>query len=77
MATDYTPDQTRDWSTRELAALIDKQIGVRFRPGAQPQQGHVVDAGIGRSAQAWIEFAGGGSVAWDRDEISIWITVVD
>jgi hypothetical protein len=73
--TTYEPVETRAWSTRELAALIDKKVTVSF--GGADHSGLVTDAGIGYFGQAWITFAGGGSVAYSRDEISTTITVED
>jgi hypothetical protein len=75
--TTYEPVETRAWSTRELAALIGEIVSVSFRPdGGKPlPAARVADAGIGRFGQAWIEFEGGGSAAWDRNQISVTITV--
>jgi hypothetical protein len=74
--TTYEPTETRAWSTRELASLIDKIVGVNFRPDGKPMPfARVTDAGISRFGQAWIEFVGGGNVAWDRDQVSVTITV--
>lgn len=64
----HRPDQTRDWSTRELGALIGKHISISLREdGSDPAIGLVCDAGIGQFAQAWVEFDDGSSVTWDRD----------
>jgi hypothetical protein len=76
MTTTYDPSRTRYWSTRELADLIGKTVAISFRPdGVGPLSGRVVDAGIGRFGEAWIEVEGGGSVTWNRAEISATITV--
>jgi hypothetical protein len=74
--TTYQPDETRYWSTRELAALIDKRVAISFRPDDRPEVRLVTDAGIGRFGQVWVEFDKG-SVAWSRDEVSASITVED
>lgn len=75
-STRFAPDETRHWSTRELATLIGKTVSTSFRPdGLEPHTGVVVDAGIGRFGQAWVEFEGGGSAAWSRDEVSVTIIV--
>ncbi len=72
----YAPEVTRHWSTRELANLIDKTVSISFQPdGRQPHIGVVADAGIGRFGQAWVEFEGGGSATWSRDEVSVTIVV--
>lgn len=76
MSTVHLPEQTRAWSTRELGALIGKTVTILFRPDGDPQRGVVVDAGIGRFGEAWIEFEKGSAV-WDRDDVSVTITVED
>jgi hypothetical protein len=74
----YSPEQTRRWSTRELAGLIDKAVSISFRPdGSSPNLGRVADAGIGRFGDAWVEFDDGGSVVWSRDEVSAIVIVED
>lgn len=72
----YGPEKTRQWSTRELAALLDKDVSVSFRPdGSSATVGRVADAGVGRFGQVWIQFEGGASVTWDRDSMSATIIV--
>jgi hypothetical protein len=77
MSLTYEPAQTRAWSTRQLNAVIGTRVTVRSGVGGKPQSGFVADAGIGRFAQAWIEFEDGGSVMWDRDQDPVTITVED
>ncbi len=74
----YEPHQTREWSTRELAALIGKHI-TWTSAGAynKPTEGVVADAGVSRFGQAWIEFADGSSVQWDRCATPAAITVAE
>jgi hypothetical protein len=75
----YGPEQTRYWSTRELGALIEKDVALSFLSdtpfGGSRELGRVADAGIGRFGQAWVEFADGKSAAWSRGEVSVTVFV--
>lgn len=71
--TTFQPKQTRRWSTRELSALIGKQVTVTVN-GA-PSSGVVADASVGRFGLPFVEWEGGGGVQWDRDADETTITV--
>jgi hypothetical protein len=75
VSTVYPPAETHTWSTCELAALIDRTVTVDFSGDRSERPLRVVDAGIGRFGQAWIEFSNGSSVAWNRDSEPVTITV--
>jgi hypothetical protein len=72
--TTFEPRQTRDWSTRELAALIGKQVRIVVG-GWSALSGVVADASVGRFGQAFVDFTHGGSVSWDRHTDQATITV--
>ncbi len=71
--TTFGPRQTRDWSTRELDALIGKQV--RIVAGQTDASGVVADANIGRGGYAFIDWVGGGGVTWHRETDPATITV--
>ncbi len=71
--TTFEPRQTRDWSTRELDALIGKQV--RIVAAQTDVSGVVADANIGLHGYVFIEWVGGGAVTWHRDTDPATITV--
>lgn len=74
--TRYGPEVTRNWSTRELGDLIDRDVSISVHPdGSEPQLGRVSDAGIGRFGRAWIEFDDGKSIEWDRSSVPATVLV--
>jgi hypothetical protein len=71
--TTFEPRQTREWSTRELDALVGKQVRVWIN-GAR-HSGGVQDAGIGRFGCLFLKFSDGKMMWWDRDTDQATITV--
>ncbi len=71
--TTFEPRQTRDWSTRELDALIGKRVQVQIN-GAE-LSGTVEYASISRGGCPFIDFTHGGSASWDRHTDQATITV--
>ncbi len=71
--TTFEPRQTREWSTRELDALIGKQV--RIVAGQTNASGVVADANITGFGYAFIDWVGGGGVMWHRETDPATITV--
>jgi hypothetical protein len=69
----FEPRQTRDWSTRELDALIGRHVQVQIN-GAE-LSGVVECASVGRGGCPFIDFTHGGSASWHRDTDEATITV--
>jgi hypothetical protein len=73
--TTYEPRQTRQWSTRELYALIGKRVVVHI-DGIEVS-GVVVHAAVGPGGSPFIEWEGGGGITWHRERNEATVTVAD
>ncbi len=71
--TTFEPHQTREWSTRELDALIGWHVRVQI--GGAELSGVVEYASVARNGFPFIDFTHGGSASWDRHTDEATITV--
>jgi hypothetical protein len=71
----FEPRQVRTWSTRELDALVGKQVAVNV--SGRETEGRVFDVGIDRSGLPWIGYYPDGTycVWWNRDTDEVTIHI--